>query len=141
MKFILTVFLLAAFSSVAMDHDQQESTGEPGEDIKSNVPSLKVLAFKKIHEEMMPKVWWQVERIDTHMQDVMEREKLFGNTVFEKARRVEMYGLKNIFQSTAQEVAEYIDEHHTASERKYAVLELEKLSKAMRKAIAQYRKN
>lgn len=138
MKYILIVFLLFVSSLVAMD--QQEVWGEGGDDIKSNVPSLKVLAFTKIHEEMMPKAWWQVERIDTHMQDVMEREKLFGNTVFEKARRVELYGLKNIFQSTAQEVAAYIDEHETASERKYAMLELEKLSKPMQKAIAQHRK-
>jgi hypothetical protein len=141
MQYILTVFLLSVFSLVAMNDGQQESMGELGENIKSNVPSLKVLVFKKIHETMMPKVGWQIERIDTHMQDVMEREKLFGNTVFEKARRVEMYGLKNIFESTAKEVAAYIDKHDTASDRKYAVLELEKLSKAMRKAIAQYRNN
>lgn len=137
MKYIMFACLLVTFLC-AMDH--QEPNGELGEDVKSKVPSLMYLSLK-IVEENMYKRGWEIVGCEMPIQDAIYREGLFDINPFEKARLVDNFQLKPMFDSTARELASYLDNHDTASERKHALLELVKLSKEMQTLIARYRKN
>ena len=136
MKYIILACLLVTFSHT-MD---QAPIGEIGEEIKAKIPSLRLLALQSV-EEHMATIGWQVVGCESLIYDIIEAEGLFGTNPFEKARLIDKFRLRSKFEFAAKELASYLDNHDTATERKHALLELVKFSQEMQTMIARYRKN
>lgn len=130
----LTIFLLVMLQVYSMQEcDSHNRTGSP-----SKVPSLRLLAFR-IVEKNLAGLAWKIDGYEWLIQEVLSAENP-GKTIFERAQFVDKFKLIQYIPYIASDVAKFMDSRACIKNRKNDLLELQKLSSEMQRAIATYRK-
>lgn len=136
MKYMMNVFLLFVCSVIAME---QDVTIEVGEELPSRVPSLRLLSFRVVQENMH-KIGWKTKGLESVMQEIVASEGQLKSDLFEQARLVDTFHLEDLRIPMAKKVAKLMDHYQDPMLRKQHLLEFNTLSTEMRHEICKFRK-